>query len=174
MGTTKQIAQMGLLLALAIVLKSVAFYIPIFGVLGIRVGFMDVVVAASGAFFGPLSGMVFGVFYDLLAYLVFPTGGPYFPGFTISFALVGVLGGLFLHKRLAAGKETGYRRCIALFVVIALTVDLVLNTLWLSMLTGKAFLVLLPPRLLAKAVMVPVNAYVLLLFVKFYRKVKSS
>lgn len=174
MKKTRQITQMGLLLAFAIVLKGLAVYIPVLGVLGIRLGFMDVVVAATGVFFGPASGAVFGAVYDLLAYMVFPTGGPYFPGFTISFALVGLLGGLMLHGAMKEEKSISYKKCLFLFVVIGLGVDLMLNTLWISMLTGKAFLVLLVPRIMAKAVMVPLNAYVLMLFIKLFKKIKAA
>jgi len=174
MKETRQIAQMGLLLALAIVFKGLAVYIPVLGVLGIRIGFMAVVVAATGVFYGPLSGGIFGAVYDLLAFIVFPTGGPYFPGFTISFAMVGILGGTLLHGRMKRKLDIGYKWCFLLFAAIAVFVDLLLNTLWLSMLTGKAFMVLLMPRILAKAVMLPINAYVLLLFIKLFKRRKTA
>ncbi len=171
MKGTRQIAQMGLLLAMAIVLKGLSVYIPILGVLGIRIGFMSMIVAAAGVFYGPMSGAFFGAVYDVMAFMVFPTGGAYFPGFTISFALMGFLGGVFLHGRIKKGLPIDYKRCVLLFAAIALFVDLTMNTLWLSMLTGKAFMILLVPRIMAKAVMMPINAYVLLLFIKLFKKI---
>jgi len=155
---------MGLLLALAIALKGIAVYIPIFGVFGIRIGFMSVIVAATGVLYGPAAGGIFGAVYDLLAFMVFSTGGPYFPGFTISFALIGIMGGLFLHGRVRKKLKIGYKWCGVLFVFIALSIDMTFNTLWLSMLTGKAFMVLLAPRMIAKLVMMPINAYILMIF----------
>src|SRR6056297_1362769 len=163
MKDTRQLTRMGLLLALAIALKGIAVYIPVLGVLGIRIGFMSVIVAATGALYGPAAGGIFGAVYDLLAFMVFPTGGPYFPGFTISFALVGIMGGVFLHGRIKKKMSIGYKWCGVLFVVIAVLIDLMLNTLWLSMLTGKAFMFLLAPRIIAKVVTMPINAYILMI-----------
>lgn len=162
---------MGLLLAMAIVLKGLSVYIPVLGIMGIRIGFMSMIVAATGVFYGPMSGAFFGAVYDIMAFMVFPIGGAYFPGFTISFALMGFLGGFFLHGRIKTGLPIDYKRCFLLFAAIALAVDLAMNTLWLSMLTGKAFMILLVPRIMAKVVMMPINAYVLLLFIKLFKKI---
>ncbi len=51
-------------------------------------------IAVGGYFFGPVVGAVIGALIDVVGYFVHPTG-PFFPGFTISNALIGTIYGLF-------------------------------------------------------------------------------
>ena len=44
--------------------------------------------------------------------------------------------------------------------IVVIVVNLFLNTLWLSMLGGKAFMAILPPRLLKNIIMWPIDSLV--------------
>lgn len=66
--------------------------------------------------------------------------------------LTGGTYGLVLHKR-----PLTYSRVAFAVFLITLVVDVALNTLWLSMLTGQAALVLLTPRLVKCVIMFPIQ-----------------
>ncbi len=154
----KKLAKLGMLLAIAIVLKYLSFYIPIGGILGIRVGFMEIPIVIAGITAGPVWGGLLGVLYDVFGYILNPSGGPYFPGFAVSFFLIGVLAGLFpLFKK----ERISYKDSLLYFAIVGIFIDLLLNTFWLSMLYGQPYGVLFVPRIFSTAVMVAVKAYVL-------------
>ena len=88
-----------MLLAVSVILSF--FKISITEVMEIR--FSNLPVAVAGMLFGPGVGCAVGALSDLLGYVVRPTG-PYFPGFTISSALSGVIFGLLLHKKRSLGR----------------------------------------------------------------------
>ena len=88
---------------------------------------------------------------DLLKYLVNPTG-PFFPGFTISGICGGIIYGLVLYK-----KPLTVKRVILANLLVTVSVNIFLNTYWLTLLYGDAFLVLLPARILKQAVMMPIE-----------------
>lgn len=146
----------GLLLAVATVLG--ALKIPITQLIELRFGFLPLAVSAS--LFGPLTGLVFGGLSDILGYLVRPTG-PFFPGFTISAMVSGCLYGLILYR-----KELKLWRLLLVQLLHSVIVSMGLNTLWLSMLYGKAFIPVLTSRLLKTVLMFPVNTLLLWVVLK--------
>lgn len=157
MNRTRTIAFVGLLVAMEIIFtRFLSFQTPI-----IRIGFGFIPIAFSAILFGPVIGGLTGAISDVIGMLIFPAG-PYFPGFTLSAFLGGVIYGLFLHKRQITVMN------VALSVlVITLFVDLGLNTLWLSMITGKAALVLLIPRLYKSAIMFPIQTTAIFVLWKY-------
>ena len=84
----------GLLLGVATVLGFLK--IPVTELIELRFQFLPI--ALAGLLMGPAVGGMVGALTDLLAYLVRPTG-PYFPGFTVSSMLTGIIFGLILYKR---------------------------------------------------------------------------
>ena len=54
--------------------------------------------------------------------------------------------------------------------IVVIVVNLFLNTLWLSMLGGKAFMALLPPRLLKNIIMWPIDSLVFFALAKTLEK----
>ena len=133
------------------------FKIPITELIEIR--FIALPIAIAGALFGPGLGAVVGILIDVGAFIVKPTG-PYFPGFTISAAISGILFGLMLYK-----KEMSVKRILLTQVVYTLIIGLVVNSINLSML-GTGVLVLVSARLLKEIVMIPINAFLLFLVLK--------
>lgn len=101
--------------------------------------------------FGPVTGCLVGGLSDVIAYIVKPVGG-FFPGFTISAMLGGIIYGVILYK-----KPLSLKRVIIANSIVAVTVNLFLNTLWLTLLYGDAFFALLPARAAKQLIMLPVD-----------------
>lgn len=107
-----------------------------------------------------IPGAVFvGGVGDLIGALLFPVG-PYYFGFTVTAILGGVLYGAFFKRSIS------WLSIVAAVVLFHIFGSIMLNTLWLSMLYGKGFWVLLPGRLLQAAVTVPVQIVVGGLFLR--------
>ena len=96
----------------------------------------------------------------MLKFLIKPTGA-FFPGFTLNAMLGGVLYGTILYR-----KPLTFRRALWADLVVALICNIFLNTLWLSMMSGKAMMVLLPMRVLKNLIKWPVDAALFYLIAK--------
>lgn len=128
--------------------------LPIGGIMGIRISFGDIPIILSGLLFGPLSGALAGVVSDVIG-AVFLSPYGYFPGFTLSAALTGAIPPLVL--MLFKNKDLKVSHIFISLLITDVITSFFLNTLWLNMMTGKAFLVLLPPRLIARAILLPIT-----------------
>lgn len=126
----------------------------------IKIGFSGIPNRIVDYLFGPVVGGCFGGALDIIKYLVKPTG-VFFPGFTFDAILAGLIYGSFMYKKPLSLK----RVLIAKFVVV-LICNIFFNTLWISILYGKAFLALLPARLLKNAVMWPIDSLILFMVSK--------
>ena len=126
------------LVAIATVLGF--FKVPITELIEIRFQYLPI--AVGGAMFGPAVGGVIGMLADVLGYLVKPTGA-FFPGFTISSILSGIIYGLFFYK-----KRITVPRIIAAELTETIVCSLVINSINLSILYGNAFSVVVATRLL--------------------------
>ncbi len=154
----------GLMAALAIVLGLVAS-IDIGPY--IRIGFSGIPNRIVEYMFGPVVGVIFGGALDVLKFIAKPTG-PFFFGFTFDAMLSGFIYGSFYYKK----KVSIVRILIAEFLV-KLIVNCGFNTLWISILYGKGFLVLLPARLLKNLIMWPIDSIILLLVFTAVARIKS-
>jgi len=236
--STSVLVKAGLLAGLSIVLTRVfSFMIPLAGLPALRIGFGGLPITLAGILFGPLVGGAVGIVADLIGFMLNPMGGSYFPGFTISAALSGVIPGLLFQwmrkmnrdlnfnvvnglaivtfalgvvgvmwqKGVLVMGETGlmyneaplsmiviilYGVLVAAFVALPvyltkhqgknpverlysldritfvvtvqyMIVSLGLNTLWLSIMFQKGFLIFLPGRILAGFVMIPLMSLLL-------------
>lgn len=124
-------------------------------VMKIGLGFVPIAVCAM--LYGPVWAAAAGALADFIGAVLFPIGA-YFPGFTLSAALTGVIFGLFLYggaPRLGAALAAAGLNCLA--------VVLLLGALWLSILMGTGFYGLLPARALQAAVMLPIQTGLLYL-----------
>ncbi|HEY8349332.1 MAG TPA: folate family ECF transporter S component [Clostridiales bacterium] len=143
MKKTKVIVFMSILTALNVLLTHV---VPLITTDFVRISFGFIPLSLGAMLFGPVIGGIGGAVSDLLGMVIAPKG-PYFPGFTLSAFLSGVIYGLFLYRKPKnLGRITLAVLCVSIFV------NLGLNTLWLTMLQGKGFLALLPARALQNAV----------------------
>ncbi len=168
----KAITYGGLLVAVSIVLtRFFGVMLPIGGALALRLSFGAIPIMIGGMLFGPAVGGAIGVVADLVGMAVNPMGGAYFPGFTLSSALLGVLPPLILRGTLT--KELSFRRILAVVTLTNIVVAVGLNTLWLVIMYGLDPWVLLPPRLAAQVIMVPVYSFVILTICRGYRMSQS-
>ncbi len=109
---------------------------------------------------GPLVGLAFGFAEDILSFfLTGGGGGPFFPGYTITTML-----GVFTYAIIFYRQKITLR---SIFLAKLLTniQNVLLGTLWTSILNGKAWLVLVPARALKNLIMLPVQTA--MLFVLF-------
>lgn len=152
---TKRLTVGALCLALSVVFSL--FSVPILNILEIR--FNTIVLAVAGSLLGPGYGAIIGGLSDVLGYLIKPTG-PFFPGFTVSSILSGVIFGLFLHK------NADFKHIVLACVINGVCINFLLNSLWLSMLYGNAFIAVLATRVVSQAILLPINIAILTIILK--------
>lgn len=147
---TKTLTILGLLVAVDIVLSR---FLSI-SAWNIKIGFSFVPIALAAILYGPLAGGLVAAVGDFLGAVLFPIG-PYFPGFTFTAFLTGMVFGLFLHKK------QNLRNIAGAVLVNQLIMSLLLNTLWISILYGSPFLPLLETRVF-QAVLLGVVQFVVI------------
>jgi len=125
----------------------------------LKIGFGFVPVAICGMLYGPVAAGIAGAVADILGSTLFPIG-PFFPGFTLSAALYGVIFGLFLYK-----CKGNILQLTCAVTINCLAINLFLTTLWISITYGSNYLVLLPTRILPNAIMLTVQ-FVTLFFLQ--------
>ena len=146
-SATSRLVIMAFLIAMEIILtRFCSINTPI-----LRIGFGFLPVAMMGIMFGPVWAAAGYAIGDHLGMLIFPSGA-YFPGFTLTAFLTGLVFGLFLHNR-----EITWKRVLPASLIIILGCNLILDTLWLSILMGDGFIALLPTRIFKCAVMLPIH-----------------
>lgn len=144
---TKELVYLGLFISLEVILtRFLSIQTPI-----VRIGFTFIPVAISAVMFGPLFSGVAAALADVAGMILFPTG-PYFPGFTLSAFLSGVIYGVILHDKTITVMRIGLA-----VIIISILINLGMDTVWLWLLTKKAFLLLLPARIIKCIALIPVQ-----------------
>ena len=92
-------------------------------VLWAKLGFGFTAVALSAMLWGPAWAGMTAAIADIIGSLLFPTGA-YFPGFTATAAITGVIYGAYLHK-----ERPNFVRSLLCALTNSLLVTLLLNTL---------------------------------------------
>ena len=147
----KKLIQISLLIAIEVILtRFCSIQTPI-----VRIGFGFLPIAIIGMMYGPLSAGVAYAIGDLLGFALFPTGS-FFPGFTITAFLTGIVYGVFLYN-----KPKTWPRIIGAVLTVCLVINLGLDTLWLSILMGKGYIALLPTRIMKAVLMIPVQTFII-------------
>jgi len=160
----KTLVMASMLLAIAVVLGFYRLQLTEY----LRIGFDFIAKELTGMFFGPAVGCIVAGLCDILAYIVKPVGG-YFPGFTISAMLAGVIYGAVLYK-----QPVSLKRIIAANSMVTVLVNLLLNTFWLSIMYGNAFFALLPARAVKQLITLPVEVAMFYAVAKMLRGVRLS
>lgn len=150
---TTQLVVMALLIALEIILtRFLSIETPT-----MRFGFGFLPVAIMAILYGPWWTGAAGVVGDLVGMTLLPKAA-FFPGFTLTAFLTGVIFGLLLYNKPITLKRT-FVAALAVNVICSLCLD----TLWLSIMYGDSFLVLLPLRLVKAAIMIPLETVLIYL-----------
>ena len=119
----------GLLAALQIV--SQYFEIPL--LMELRISFEFVFLSACGMLFGPVVAALQGVAADLVGFMIRPDG-PFFPGYTLTAMLAGLLYGCFFYK-----TRITWVRALACKLTVNVLLHMGLNTLWSYLLYNVGF-----------------------------------
>ena len=162
--STRALTQVALLVALTILFNGpLSIQAPI--VRTLNFSFLPIAIIAM--LHGPVLGGISAGVADVLGFFLFPGPWPFFPGFTVSAIVTGAVFGLFLYKNGSwnlTGKPSGlshntemWIRVTLSVVVLTVIVRLGLNILWLSIMWGDGFLVLLPPRIVGALLMIPIQ-----------------
>lgn len=170
-SNTRKVAFAGMFIALNIILtRYFSYMVYIGGLQAVRLSFGEIPLMLSGMILGPVYGGLTGALADLLGYPLNPQGA-YFPGFTLTAAISGFLPGL-MGKWI---KKPWSWKSISLVVgITTVLTSLVLNTVWLEFLMGKAFTVLLPPRVLATVILIPIYVLVIQLLLKAFSRLNIN
>ena len=150
-----------MLIAMNIALSSVHVYLTP----QMRVGFGFLTTAITGMLYGPVVAGTAGAIGDILTYLIRPDGA-YFPGFTITALLGGMIYGFFLYRR-----PLTLPRTILANASISILLNSLLNTFWLFVLYGKSFTALFPARLTKNLLLLPVEVVLLYAVGKAVQKI---
>ncbi len=126
----------------------------------LKIGFVSVVNQFVYFMFGPVVGGFYGGVLDLIKYVIKPTGA-FFPGFTLNAILAGIIYGTFLYQR-----PLTFKRTLAVHFIVIMVCNVFLNTVWLSMMSGKGILVLIPMRFVKNIIMWPIDTAIFYLIAK--------
>lgn len=162
----KNLAICGLFIALYIV--TAFTNISISALIQIRFGF--IVLAVAGLYGGPMMGLVVGGIGDILSFIATGgQGGTYFPGFTLSYALMGLLFGLIFFR-----TKITIPRVIAASVVDFL-ISVFMNSKWISIFSGNSYGSMILLRLPKCSIMLVINAILLYICIKaVYNALRKS
>ena len=135
----------------------------------VRISFQFLPDAICGMVLGPVWAMASCISADLLGMMINSGGGMYYPGFTLSAAVQGLLFGLILYK----GKRD-LKFCFAGVLAVSLVVDAGLNSVWVHHMYGIEWGAVLATRLPPIAIMLPVRVFLIYLTSKLLYKTKIS
>ena len=102
--------------------------------------------------FGPVVGAFFGGGMDLIKFMMKPDGG-FMPGYTFNAMLAAFIYGIFLYK-----KPLSLPRMMIAKFIVAILCNIIIGSYLLSLINGKAFLALLPGRIVKNLIQAPVDA----------------
>lgn len=132
--------------------------IPVTDSIRFSFSFIPVVIAARR--FGILGGVLVYGLGDFLGAMIFPTTGAYFPGFTLTAAISGLIYGLYL------GKKGGAVRIILSVLTSNILCTILMNSYWVSTLYGSDFGAVLLSRLPQSAIMSVLQIIFMVLFLE--------
>lgn len=128
----------------------------------LRINFGFISIAIMGILFGPRSAAIGAALADFIGAIIFPTGGAYFPGFTLSALITG-----FIYGKMFYGHKLSISRIVLSNLLIIVIVQLLLNPLWLSMMTGKAFIALISARVIKSFLALPLESAIIMITYKY-------
>ena len=149
-GVTLRVVVMALLVALQIVLSRIlSINLPF-----LKIGFSFLPIMVAAYIYGPAGGVIVATVSDLIGAITINTQGTFFPGFTVTAALVGFIYGMCLRGKISTVK-------IAVGIVIKeVLCSLVLNTAWLSIMYHSSFGALAATRIWQVLAMIVVETVI--------------
>lgn len=126
----------------------------------LKIGFSALPNELVDYLFGPVVGALFGGGMDIIKFMMKPEGG-FIPGLTFNAMLAAFIYGMFLYNR-----PVSLKRMLAAKFVVAVFCNILLGTYWLSAITGKGYLVILPARAIKNMIQWPVDSLIFYLVAK--------
>lgn len=164
----RTLAVVAVLIALNIALDALNIRIQLTPQL--RIGFGFLTNAMVGLLFGPVAAMTAGAATDFLGWVVNNGGGAYFPGFTITSVLAGMIWGVALYK-----KPLRWYRVLAAKFSINIFLNIFLNSFWLYLYYGKSFqIATLPLRIGKNLILLPLEVLMALLLGQLVLKIDQN
>ncbi len=166
--TTRQMTLASMLIALQVVLGKLSVGDPT--VVKVGLGFMAT--ALIGYFLGPWTGGIAMVINDLISNTILSSGTLFFPGFTFSAFVSGMIAGMFLYNQ----KITWQRALVYEFFQILIT-NVIFTTLWIYLMslssssTGRTFMALLTIRLPKEIITWPIEGLVVYFILRQVAKI---
>ena len=145
---TRNLVLMALLITLQIIFtRFLSIQTPI-----VRIDLNFLPLSMCAALFGPIWGGIAAAAADFIGVTIFPVGGAYFPGFTLSTFLMGFIYGSFLYDR-----EKSIARISIAVLLVMLICSITLDSIWVMITTGKTLAAFLPVRLIRCVLMFPIQ-----------------
>lgn len=171
MSKLKKVILSGVLLALLIVLnRFVSIKTPL---LVISFSFVPIMMAAI--WLGPKYATLIAALGDFIGAILFPFG-TYFPGFTLSAGLKGLIYGMLLYKK--PGEERSNKSFIIRLIISNLLVlgiiEIFVVSLWLNIMYGKAYFVVISTRILTQVIMFPIQVITIYILEKLTRPIVNK
>lgn len=156
----KKLAVAAMLLAIAVVLGFYRLQLTDY----IRIGFDFIAKESASMLLGPSIGCVVAGLADILSYVIKPVGA-FFPGLTLSAMLASVIYGIVLYQ-----KPLSLKRVLLANGLVTVFVNLFLNTYWMSILLGNAYMALFPARAVKQLLMFPIEVVLFYTVAKVFSK----
>ncbi len=159
-----------LFLALEIVLNR---FVSI-NTVGLKIGFAFVPIVVCAIIYGPTMAAIVNALADFLGAILFPIG-PYFPGFTLTAALMGLVWGHFLYRgELGERKLRFFPNILLPSIVNNLIFGLCVNTYWITIISGsKTYLGWFTYRITEYLILIPLNVIMIPILIKLSEKIKK-
>ena len=123
----KSVAILGILVAAEIILARFSIH-----TWNLKIGFSFVPIVIAAVLYGPVAGGMVAAIGDVISAFLFPVGA-YFPGFTLTAFLAGVLYGLFLKKK------ASFFNVLFCVLIIQGIISQFINTFFISYLYGSPY-----------------------------------
>ncbi|SCB93143.1 folate family ECF transporter S component [Weissella bombi] len=151
---TKQLALLGILMALQLVISRFSL-----GTATLKVGFTFLIVGIIAKWYGPYWGMLVATVMDVISSLM--NGYGYFWGFTISAIVAAGIYGFSFYGR----QTISWLRLIITVFLVLLIVNVMLNTLWVTMIGNihnmQTIMSLLWLRIIKQVIFWPIQSILL-------------
>ncbi len=131
-----------------------------------KIGISFIATQLTAMLYGPVVGGIMGGVADILKFIIKPTG-TFMIGYTISPILSSMIYGVMLYK-----KPIRLWRILAAKTVVAILINVLLGSFWNYLYMGKAFLAMLPVKMLQQVIQVPLQSILFYLVVQTLYKAK--
>lgn len=161
--TTKNMTLAAMLVALQVILEKLSIGDP--AVLKFSLGF--IATALIGYCLGPWIGGWAMVVSDLISNTILSSGSMFFPGFTVSAFVSGVIAGMFLYN-----QRVSWQRIFIYEFFQLLITNVIFTTLWLYIMsmssssTSRTFMALMMIRVPKEVITWPLEAIILLIILR--------